>query len=729
MANSENSTLSSETSSRSNNHDGHVLNIALTKGRIDSKPVCTTTTWLDVRNLISGHLQAADCTLEEYQAASGDVRAKMKDGVGIVPVTLKDESVGRKTENIESVSMIVLDIDCGMTLDEVKGIMKGTESVIHTTFSHTPEHPKLRVLIPLVKPVTRMHAKAILLKLQELFDGRLDSACFDAGHMFYLPRCPKDAVGLFRYTHVPGVLLDMTCEAANEEAFVLCLPTPSTTSSPAVIAGHVAVGERNRTLSSMIGKWIHDGHSEEDIHELAESWNRGLNEPLGEKEISTTVKSVLKTAERKRIAVSVAEDAAVEMLNKEYVFLTKQSLIVRLKDGRVVSKEQMRDLYAGTFVKMDDDGVHRKKTAFDAWFKSPKRYQLNDFIMAPGEGPTYGNCFNLWRGWAVEPSAGDVTPWLELVNHLFGEGSEEAKFFLQWVACPIQRPGTKMTTAVVTWSTQQGIGKSLIGATISRLYGEHATTISARELHDQYNGWAKNALFVVGEENSGSDRRADSNRLKNMITGETHRINEKYQPAIEVQNLTNFLFTSNHPDALHLENNDRRFFIVSANVQPKPHEFYDMYAKWMNSQEGRAALMHYLMHLDLTGFNPYGHAPHTAARDEMIEMSKTDVERFAADVFTDDFVDKVIHAEIISLDELTDRFNNTTKGQKSNPTAMAKALRRCAAYARNRVSTLSGRKMLLSIRRHEFWITADKTEWADEYEKGRSGRTGGCLSL
>jgi hypothetical protein len=214
-----------------------------------------------------------------------------------------------------------------------------------------------------------------------------------------------------------------------------------------------------------------------------------------------------------------------------------------------------------------------------------------------------------------------------------------------------------------------------------------------------------------------------------MITGATHHIHEKYQPAIELQNLTNFLFTSNHPDAFHVENEDRRLFIVSANVPPKPREFYDSYAKWMNSEEGPAALMDYLMHLDLTGFNPYGHSPHTAARAEMIEMSRTDVERFAADVFTDDFVDNVIHAEIISLDELTDRFNSSTKGQRSNPTAMAKALRRCAAYTRNRVSTISGRKMLISIRRHEFWIAADKTEWAAEYDKGRSGRTGGAMSL
>lgn len=729
MAKTETSIQTNRTSILPNINDEHVIELALTAGRTDTKPMTELLAWQELRKLLSTPLDVADCTLSEYQAASNSSRAEMKDGTGIVPVRLKDPSLGRKTENIDMVTMIVLDIDCGMSLEEAQKIMAGTESVIHTTFSHTPEHPKLRVIIPLKRPVTTLHAKAIFLQMQERFSGRLDSACFDVARMFYLPCYPKDAESLFRFVHLPGKMLELPEEFIEGDVSPALSMTPLTTLSVAPTASSVGVGERNSTLTSLVGTWLHDGRSEEDIHELATSWNKGLAEPLHDKEVSITVKSVLKTAERKRVALIAAEDAAVERLNKEYVFLTQRSLIVRLKDGKIVTKEQMRDRFAGTFVNLGDDGAYRKKTAFDAWFKSPKRYQLDDFVMAPGKGPVFNNCLNLWRGWGVSPRPGNVKPWKEVVNHLFGDGSEQAKHFEQWVAYPIQHPGTKLSTATVIWSTQQGIGKSLIGATITRLYGEHATTISARELHDQYNGWAKNALFVVGEENSGSDRRADSNRLKNMITGATHHIHEKYQPAIELQNLTNFLFTSNHPDAFHVENDDRRLFIVSANVQPKTREFYDDYAKWMNSEEGPAALMDYLMHLDLTGFNPHGHAPHTSARAEMIEMSKTDVERFAADVFTDDFVDNVNHAEVISLDELTERFNITTKGQKSNPTAMAKALRRCAAYTRNRVSTVSGRKMLISIRRHDLWMTADKSEWADEYEKGRSGRTGGVMSL
>ena len=140
--------------------DELIIDCAFTAGRkaVDLEP--QSVTWKELRGFLSKPLEVADCTLAQYQAANSQSRAEMKDGMGIVPAKLKNPELGRKAENIEAVSMISLDIDCGMSLEEAQKIMLGTESVIHTTFSHTAEHPKLRVLIPLQKPVSPLHAKA-----------------------------------------------------------------------------------------------------------------------------------------------------------------------------------------------------------------------------------------------------------------------------------------------------------------------------------------------------------------------------------------------------------------------------------------------------------------------------------------------------------------------------------------------------------------------------------------
>src|SRR3954449_12911023 len=172
------------------------------------------------------------------------------------------------------------------------------------------------------------------------------------------------------------------------------------------------------------------------------------------------------------------------------------------------------------------------------------------------------------------------------------------------------------------------VGKSLLGQTIGRIYGSHFRTLTAGELHGRFNDWVKGALFVLGEENTSSDKRVDSDRLKHIITGETIHYEGKFQPVVALQNLMNFMLTSNHPDAVYLEGHDRRCFVWEITAEPQPAKFYADFVDWRDKQGGLAAIMQYLLTLDLTGFDPKAHAPITAAKTDMIEMSRTDIERY-----------------------------------------------------------------------------------------------------
>ena len=185
---------------------------------------------------------------------------------------------------------------------------------------------------------------------------------------------------------------------------------------------------------------------------------------------------------------------------------------------------------------------------------------------------------------------GDVSPWTSLIDHLFSGKQEPRKWFEQWLAYPIQHPGTKLNTAAVLWSARQGAGKTMVGETVGKLYDSHFKTISAVELHGAYNNWTKACQFVLGEENASSDHRADSNKPKHLITGSTIVVNEKYQPSFELKNVMNFLFTSNHPDAFHLEDHDRRFFVWEIKADRLPDDFYSRFVDWRDNQGGLTAL-------------------------------------------------------------------------------------------------------------------------------------------
>jgi putative DNA primase/helicase len=93
---------------------------------------------------------------------------------------------------------------------------------------------------------------------------------------------------------------------------------------------------------------------------------------------------------------------------------------------------------------------------------------------------------------------------------------------LQTLAYPLQHPGTKMLSAVAVQSTGQGLGKTLVGKTIGLLYGEHnTTTIGSADLTGNFNDWALDKQFVVGDEiATKEDNKRDAyNNRKTLLPG------------------------------------------------------------------------------------------------------------------------------------------------------------------------------------------------------------------
>jgi hypothetical protein len=181
-----------------------------------------------------------------------------------------------------------------------------------------------------------------------------------------------------------------------------------------------------------------------------------------------------------------------------------------------------------------------------------------------------------------------------------------------------------MFSAAVIWSTAQGTGKTLIGHTMLRLYGSNGIEIKEKDLKGGFNSWAENRQFVVGDEITGSEKRAEADSLKGMITQAQLRINMKYLPEYTVPDCINYYFTSNHPDAFFLEDTDRRFFIHELVGDPASPADYAAYDRWYKG-DGAAALFDHLLRLDLKGFDPLAPAMETASKRSMIVDSKSDL--------------------------------------------------------------------------------------------------------
>lgn len=337
-----------------------------------------------------------------------------------------------------------------------------------------------------------------------------------------------------------------------------------------------------------------------------------------------------------------ASSHELHRLNEEVMYVRDPGLIYHHESFLRLGVHQFKEhayvnrIYTATELKADGGVKQVKKYAAKEWLEWQQRAEVQKLVYAPGKPDVINNCqykyLNTWKGWGCEPAQGDTGPWQKLLDYIFADETSSRRWFEQWCACPLQNPGVKLFTAAVVWGRTQGTGKTLLGYTLMKIYGENAIEISDDDLSRGDNDFAEGKQFAVGEEITGGDKRGVADKLKSLISRSTMRINIKYVPRYEAKDCMNYYFTSNHPDAFFLEDDDRRYFIHEVGSRaPLARDFYQAYDSWYGGHGGPAsagvqALFHYLLGLDLKGFDPQGPAPLTASKLEMIDLGRSDLD-------------------------------------------------------------------------------------------------------
>lgn len=109
----------------------------------------------------------------------------------------------RCKNNVVSVTGVVLDIDEHKTIDETIELLDGLEYVLYTTFRHTQEKHKFRVVIPFSRPLL---AEDIVGRQQDIIDTlpSVDNCSFTVSQSFYFHSGKNDPIA-FRNR---GVMID-----------------------------------------------------------------------------------------------------------------------------------------------------------------------------------------------------------------------------------------------------------------------------------------------------------------------------------------------------------------------------------------------------------------------------------------------------------------------------------------------------------------------------------------
>jgi hypothetical protein len=341
-------------------------------------------------------------------------------------------------------------------------------------------------------------------------------------------------------------------------------------------------------------------------------------------------------------ASSITRDCeALHEMNTKVVLIANQGVIAQYSDMmRMKHTDFVAVHYADhTHMKyeLNSKGELKEKEVSTAkeWLKWPHRAKVGRIAYAPGEDRiTPANELNIWPGWGAQPIEGDSSPFISLCNWLFKspDYTDELSWFMDWLAYPLQNPGSKMNSAVLLWSVQQGTGKSLLAYTMMEIYGDNAIEISMRELTSNFNPWQRSKQFIVADEIASGDKRLTGDKLKSLITQKNVIVNEKNLPEYLLEDRANYLFTSNHPDALFLEDTDRRFFVFNTNESKLTDEFYSSYDNWLKNENGASAVFHFLLCRDVSRFNPQGAALSTVFKQQMARIGKSDIALWVAEL-------------------------------------------------------------------------------------------------
>jgi hypothetical protein len=408
----------------------------------------------------------------------------------------------------------------------------------------------------------------------------------------------------------------------------------------------------------------------------------------------------------------------VATINEDYAWIVVNASIYRLRYGDFIEPAKFKVQFDNQTVTVASGQGARSIGKGTQWLKDPNRRQHVRLVIRPAEGlVTADNCLNEWRGFSIKPAFGNIKPFLKLLVRLL-PAREPRRFVLSWFAHLLQHPDVKMHVSLAFWSQVQGVGKNLLFECMTAIIGAtHSTVIGQAELASNFNGWANHKVLVIGDEVSSSDRRQDRDKLKGLITGTTVYINEKYQPAREVPNFLNFIFLSNHHDAIFMDDTDRRYFVWEITAGRLSDAAIAEFVKWRDSG-GLAALLHFLLQYDLSGFNPKAPAPMTDAKQQMVQDNRSDLENWVAELMASN-ISQLIGRELATGNELARRYALETQHREPSTKTIVGTCKKHGAFARtNQVRLANGKKVrVLALARPQHWKQQAEPDWAAEMAK------------
>ena len=330
------------------------------------------------------------------------------------------------------------------------------------------------------------------------------------------------------------------------------------------------------------------------------------------------------------------EDFAAFLPNHKYIYRTTGELWV----GSGVNDAVIGELRI----------INDKETYVPASKLISEQTPVHQMSWAPGEGEfIYGAAitgggriiapdniiYNKYRAPIIEPKEGDPTPWLNHIKKLY---PGDVNHITAWSAQRVQRPGEKLNHALVLGGVE-GIGKDTLLEPLRRAVGSwNFAEISPEDISTSFDEYAQSVVLRISEAKDLGDLNKykfyDATKTLIAAPPETLRINVKYVPEYYIPNVTGVIITTNYKTTgLYLPQTDRRHYVAwSDSVKGDFTEAYwNAIWQWYYSG-GFEIVAYYLLHYDLTKFNPKASPKQTEAFWAVVDASQRPEDTDMADL-------------------------------------------------------------------------------------------------
>ena len=345
---------------------------------------------------------------------------------------------------------------------------------------------------------------------------------------------------------------------------------------------------------------------------------------------------------------STARDQSPAWVN-HWVYISKHTAFFNTLDGRMLGGKAFDAEFGRELIteemRLSGESFAGKASDFALnLYEIPVAY---DLVYLPGESPIIEingqNCVNSYLQSSVPASRPASSPQdylaiTRMEKHfetLFPD-ERERRIFMDFLAFNVQFPSAKVHWATLIQGVD-GAGKSYFSQLMTAcLGGRNVSNVPGEALKEKYTSWATGRKMVFIEEvrMHGNNKYEVLDRMKPFITNQSTAIRRMGTDLFETINVTNYVLFSNYDDALPIDMNDRRYFIIRTCFLTKRHidkfnaenptyftELFDD-LQWY----GDAIHDYWQKYRISDDFKEKGHAPHTDAKDLMRNSSDANAE-------------------------------------------------------------------------------------------------------